>query len=96
MDKMTIKVSYQNKRCNNNMRVLIYKNIIGQIEINTAYTVSLGFLIYTDILLWSIIIKGQRAYQVSSIESGHKTTIHRFIYVFIMKINKLCASVKVH
>lgn len=45
MDKMTIKVSYQKKHCDNNRRVLIYKNIIGRIKIITAYTctVSLGF-----------------------------------------------------
>lgn len=37
MDKMTIKkASYQNKRCDNNRRVLIYKNIIGRIKIITA------------------------------------------------------------
>lgn len=44
MDKMTIKVSYRNKHCDNNRRVLIYKNIIGRIKIITAYTctVSLG------------------------------------------------------
>lgn len=47
MDKMTIKVSYQKKHCDNNRRVLIYKNIIGRIKIITAYTctVSLGFFL---------------------------------------------------
>lgn len=67
MDKMTKKVSYQKKHCDNNRRVLIYKNIIGRIKIITAYTctVSLGFFfINTDIILWSIIIKGQMSYEV--------------------------------